>query len=146
MLISPYLFYSDYFTNYLQKTVKLMIPLLNFATYPKDYSYFELFHVSDNSFTSLYSSYYYKWWNIKALINFKHYGFSLCHSLHLLLRPTSEYSYDQPSNTDDFNNSWNLVLTYKFISSNGTIGESSLIETPDDNTNLFAMFSTSILA
>ncbi|CAG8439832.1 13001_t:CDS:2 [Dentiscutata heterogama] len=57
-----------------------------------------------------------------------------------------DYSYNQPSNTDDINNPWNLVSTYKFISSNGTVGNSSLIETPDDNTNLFAWFSTSILA
>ncbi|RIB22914.1 hypothetical protein C2G38_928335 [Gigaspora rosea] len=71
---------------------------------------------------------------------------AFAHSLHLLLRPTSEYSYDQPSYTDDANNPWNLVSTYKFISSNGTIGESSLIETPDDNTNLFSLFSTSLLA
>ncbi|CAG8770765.1 22752_t:CDS:2, partial [Racocetra persica] len=33
-----------------------------------------------------------------------------------------------------------------FISSNGTIGESTLIEAPDENTNLFTTLSTSILA
>ncbi|RIB15921.1 hypothetical protein C2G38_1550039 [Gigaspora rosea] len=71
---------------------------------------------------------------------------AFAHSLHLLLRPTSEYSYDQPSNTNDANNPWNLVPTYKFISSNSAIGELSLIEIPNDNTNLFTMFSTSILA
>ncbi|CAG8557727.1 3034_t:CDS:2, partial [Dentiscutata heterogama] len=57
-----------------------------------------------------------------------------------------EESTSEPSNTDDANNPWNLVSTYKFISSNGAVGESSLIEAPDDNTNLFTMFSTSILA
>ncbi|CAG8825439.1 25012_t:CDS:2, partial [Racocetra persica] len=51
-----------------------------------------------------------------------------------------------PSYTDDNNNPWNLVPTYQSISSNGTIGEKSFIETPDDNTNLFAKFSTSFLA
>ncbi|KAF0464946.1 transient receptor potential cation channel subfamily a member 1-like [Gigaspora margarita] len=71
---------------------------------------------------------------------------AFAHSLHLLLRPTSDYSYDQPSFTDDANNPWNLVSTYQFISSNGTVGKSTLIETPDDSTNLFTMFSTSILA
>ncbi|KAF0437534.1 transient receptor potential cation channel subfamily a member 1-like [Gigaspora margarita] len=71
---------------------------------------------------------------------------AFAHSLHLLLRPTSEYSYDQPSYTNDANNPWNLVSTYKLISSNGTVGESSFIETPDDNTNLFSFFSTSVLA
>ncbi|KAF0448581.1 transient receptor potential cation channel subfamily a member 1-like [Gigaspora margarita] len=71
---------------------------------------------------------------------------AFAHSLHLLLRPTSEFSYDTPSYTNYANNPWNLVSTYKFISSNGTVGESSLIETPDDNTNLFSLFSTSLLA
>ncbi|RIB24244.1 hypothetical protein C2G38_2032034 [Gigaspora rosea] len=71
---------------------------------------------------------------------------AFAHSFHLLLRPTSEYSYDQSSDTNDANNPWNLVSNYKFISSNGTIGKSALIETPDENTNLFAKFSTSILA
>ncbi|CAG8713428.1 3838_t:CDS:2, partial [Racocetra persica] len=84
--------------------------------------------------------------NIFISCCFGYYGFSFAHSLHLLLRPTSEYSYDQPSNTDDANNPWNLAQKYKFISSNGTIEESTLIEAPDENTNLFTMFSTSILA
>ncbi|CAG8818214.1 4249_t:CDS:1, partial [Racocetra persica] len=64
---------------------------------------------------------------------------AFAHSLHLLLRPNSKYSYDQPSFTNDANNPWNLVSTYKFISLNGTVGEWSLIETPDDNTNLFSV-------
>ncbi|CAG8439570.1 1876_t:CDS:2 [Dentiscutata heterogama] len=83
---------------------------------------------------------------IKFLLYFRIMVLAFAHSLHLLLRPTSEYSYDQPSYTDDVNNPWNLVSTYKFISSNGTIDKSSLIETPDENTNLFSLFSTSILA
>ncbi|KAF0459569.1 transient receptor potential cation channel subfamily a member 1-like [Gigaspora margarita] len=71
---------------------------------------------------------------------------AFAHSLHILLRPTTEYSYNQPSYTDDTNNPWNLVSTYQFISSNGTIEGSSLVEIPDDNTNMFALFSTSLLA
>ncbi|CAG8713350.1 26985_t:CDS:1, partial [Racocetra persica] len=71
---------------------------------------------------------------------------AFAHSLHLLLRRTSEYSYNQPSFFDDANNPWNLVPTYQFISSNGTVGESTLIETPDDNMNWFTMFGTSVLA
>ncbi|CAG8770947.1 14836_t:CDS:1, partial [Dentiscutata heterogama] len=72
--------------------------------------------------------------------------FAFAHSLHILLRPSSKYSYDQPNNTDDINNPWNLVSTYKFISSNNTFGNSSLIQIPNDNTNLFTWFSTSLLA
>ncbi|KAF0522451.1 transient receptor potential cation channel subfamily a member 1-like [Gigaspora margarita] len=291
ILKSPYLFYLSYFTNYPHKTVKLMFPLLNFATYSQNYSYYELFYLHDNSFTSLDISDYYKWWNIKALINFKWntygkqyyfliwiiYSIFMCcflivstiskseiswynqvillivtiflgfihfifevrqfihkpmhyisctwnwfdlaailfptitsiiwlydimipvwiitisvflleikfllffrileyfgtyfaimigvaqkifsflvvlgilvlafaHSLHILLRPTTKYSYNQPSYTDDTNNPWNLVSTYQFISSNSTVEGSSLVEIPDDNTNMFALFSTSLLA
>ncbi|RIB19855.1 hypothetical protein C2G38_2180743 [Gigaspora rosea] len=222
-LISPYLFYLSHFTNNPQKTICLIFPLLNFATYSQNYSYYELFYLHDNSFTSLDNSDYYKWWNIKALINVKwntygnqyyfliwtvysifmccflivltiskdeiswnyqvillivtiflglfhfifevrqfihkpmHYIISpwnwfgilvlaFAHSLHILLRPTTEYSYNQPSYTKDINNSWNLVLTYQFISSNGTVDGSSLVEISDDNTNMFAQFSTSLLA
>ncbi|KAF0559045.1 transient receptor potential cation channel subfamily a member 1-like [Gigaspora margarita] len=57
---------------------------------------------------------------------------AFAHSLHLLLRPTTEYSYNQPSYTDDPNNPWNLVPTNEFISSNSTTKGSSLVETPDD--------------
>ncbi|KAF0408463.1 transient receptor potential cation channel subfamily a member 1-like [Gigaspora margarita] len=64
---------SSYFTtNYTQETVMLMNPLLNFATYSKDYSsYSKIFCLPRNSFNSLDSSDYCKWWNIKAIINFK---------------------------------------------------------------------------
>ncbi|RIB19931.1 hypothetical protein C2G38_1231147 [Gigaspora rosea] len=49
-----------------------MIPLLGFSTYPKNYSYRELFYLDGNPFTSLLDAPdYYKWWNIKALVNFK---------------------------------------------------------------------------
>ncbi|KAF0492526.1 transient receptor potential cation channel subfamily a member 1-like [Gigaspora margarita] len=68
------------------------------------------------------------------------------HSLHLLLRPTTEYSYDKPSYTDDPNNPWNLVARYQSILPGGVIGESSLITTPDENTNLFAVLDTAIIA
>ncbi|KAF0522450.1 transient receptor potential cation channel subfamily a member 1-like [Gigaspora margarita] len=291
ILKSPYLFYLSYFTIYPQKTIRLMFPLLNFATYSQNYSYNELFSLYNNSFTSLDISDYYKWWNIKALINFKwntygklyyfliwiiysifmycflivstiskseiswnnqvilliitiflgfiHFIFEVrqfihkpmhyitsswnwfdlaailfptitsiiwiyditipvwiitisvflleikfllffrvlqyfgtyfaimigvaqkifsflvvlgilvlafAHSLHILLRPTTKYSYNQPSYTDDSNNPWNLVSTYQFISSNSTVEGSSLVEIPDDNTNMFALFSTSLLA
>ncbi|CAG8511610.1 15297_t:CDS:2 [Dentiscutata heterogama] len=226
-----------------KKTVKLMIPALNFATYPEVYSPFkELIFLPKIPFNILHTSNYYKWWNVKALINFKwnKYGkyyyymiwaiysifmccfaivatisqneisssdqvillnftiflgiffiiieirqflydpkrymtdflnlfdivalslpiiisiiwlyektlsvwiitistllleikflffflllgiivFAFAHSLHLLLRPTTEYSYDQPSYNNDINNPWNLVTRYKSISPDGVI-------------------------
>ncbi|RIB05666.1 hypothetical protein C2G38_576697 [Gigaspora rosea] len=71
---------------------------------------------------------------------------AFAHSFHLLLRPTTKYSYNQPSSTNDSNNPWNLVPTYDIVSSNGTIEGSSVIEAPSNNTNLFSTFGTSILA
>ncbi|RIB16594.1 hypothetical protein C2G38_2189496 [Gigaspora rosea] len=71
---------------------------------------------------------------------------AFAHSLHILLSPTTEYSYNQPSYTDDTNNPWNLVSIYQFISSNGTVEGLSLVEIPDDNTNMLPLFSTSLLA
>ncbi|RIB19864.1 hypothetical protein C2G38_2180752 [Gigaspora rosea] len=44
---------------------------------------------------------------------------AFAHSLHILLRPSTKYSYNQPNYTNDSNNPWNLVSTYQFISSNG---------------------------
>ncbi|KAF0470319.1 hypothetical protein F8M41_025387 [Gigaspora margarita] len=72
ILTFPYLHYSSYITIYPQETVILMFPLSGFATYPKKYSYNELFYLQGNPFTSLLNTTnYYKWWSIKALINFK---------------------------------------------------------------------------
>ncbi|RIB15824.1 hypothetical protein C2G38_1554195 [Gigaspora rosea] len=72
--------------------------------------------------------------------------FAFAHSLHILLRPTTDFSYDQPSYTDDVNNPWNLAARYQSISSNGTIENETFIETPDANINMFALFSTAIIA
>ncbi|CAG8750693.1 3804_t:CDS:2, partial [Dentiscutata heterogama] len=41
--------------------------------------------------------------------------FAFAHSLHILLRPTTDFSYDQPSYTDDVNNPWNLATRYQSI-------------------------------
>ncbi|CAG8510436.1 12351_t:CDS:1 [Racocetra persica] len=72
---------------------------------------------------------------------------AFAHSLYILLRPNSEYSYDYPSYTSDPNNPWNLVTRYQSILHDGIIEtNSSLIETPDGNTNLFANFGIALLA
>ncbi|CAG8565250.1 11263_t:CDS:2, partial [Dentiscutata heterogama] len=65
-------FYSAYFISYPRKTVKLLIPTANFATYSNDYSIWkELMYPPTNFFTCLDSPDQFTWWNIKALINFK---------------------------------------------------------------------------
>ncbi|RIB19866.1 hypothetical protein C2G38_2180755, partial [Gigaspora rosea] len=77
---------------------------------------------------------------IRFILYFHIIVLAFSHSLHLLLRPTSKYSYNQPSYTNDINNPWNLVPTYQSILPNGTIEGKSFIETPDKNTNMFANF------
>ncbi|RIB14471.1 hypothetical protein C2G38_1653131 [Gigaspora rosea] len=72
--------------------------------------------------------------------------FAFAHSLHLLLRPITDYSYNQPNYNNDVNNPWNLVTRYKSITPDGAIGNDFLIETPDANTNLFSAFKTAIVA
>ncbi|KAF0467433.1 hypothetical protein F8M41_025996 [Gigaspora margarita] len=72
---------------------------------------------------------------------------AFAHALYILLKPNSEYSYDYPSYTSDPNNPWNLVTRYQSVLHNAIIEtNSSLIETPDENTNLFANFGTALLA
>ncbi|RIB11420.1 hypothetical protein C2G38_2203476 [Gigaspora rosea] len=73
--------------------------------------------------------------------------FAFAHSLHLLLRPAANVSLDHPSYSTDPNDPWNLATTYNTIDSNGSIEEnSSLIEPPTADTNMFMMMGSSILA
>jgi hypothetical protein len=72
-------------------------------------------------------------------------GFGL--AFFTLLRPTKDFSLDQPTLNDDKNNPWNLVTKYNSINSDGSISSNpTLLQTPDSNTNMFNWFSTSLLA
>ncbi|KAF0526862.1 hypothetical protein F8M41_013977 [Gigaspora margarita] len=153
------------------KTIRLIIPLLGFATYPENYSIKNYFYLNVSTIPKDEIS-----WNdqviflvLTVIFGFIHlifevrqfiykpipyiaspwnwnYDFSFCPFFASIIRPTSKYSYNQPSYTDNVNNPWNLVLTYHFILPNGIVSKSSLVETPNDNTNLFSLFSTSILS
>ncbi|PKY25101.1 hypothetical protein RhiirB3_439902 [Rhizophagus irregularis] len=51
------------------------------------------------------------------------------------------------NNSDDLNNPWNIVPTYHQVFENGTIDlNSSIIQQPDENTNMFVDFGTSLFA
>ncbi|KAF0554415.1 nudt9 protein [Gigaspora margarita] len=73
--------------------------------------------------------------------------FAFAHSLHILLRPTTEFSLNNFSYSNDSNNPWNLVTTYNSISKNGELSKNPILtESPTATTNMFTMLITSILA
>ena len=71
---------------------------------------------------------------------------SFAHAFYILLSPRSEFSPEKRTNNDDLNNPWNLAPSYsKVIDDNETIS-SFIIQTPDDNTNMFMDMRTSLFA
>ena len=69
------------------------------------------------------------------------------HAFYILLSPKPDVSFDNPTNTDDLNNPWNLVPTYKNVLENGNIDSNSYItQQPDENTNMFADYKTALFA
>ncbi|GES78513.1 hypothetical protein GLOIN_2v1881038 [Rhizophagus clarus] len=73
------------------------------------------------------------------------FGFGL--AFFILLKPTKDFSLDQPTINDDKNNPWNLAIRYSSINSDGSISSNpTLIQTPDSNSNMFSWFPTSLLA
>ena len=73
--------------------------------------------------------------------------FGFAHAFFILLRSTEDFSFDNPAPSDDKNNPWNLANTFNTINSDKTISSAStLIQTPDSNTNMFNWFGTSLLA
>jgi hypothetical protein len=67
-------------------------------------------------------------------------------SFHLLLIPKDSNPLSNP-NPADSNNPWTLSKKYNQISEDGSINSKSIfIEEPDDSTNLFTSFYTSLLA
>jgi hypothetical protein len=76
---------------------------------------------------------------------------SFAHAFHILLSPKSKYSFNERSNnTDDPNNPWALSPTYQLFNSNesdtNATHVSTIIQQPDDNTNLFADYRTALFA
>ncbi|GET02374.1 hypothetical protein GLOIN_2v1881038 [Rhizophagus clarus] len=73
------------------------------------------------------------------------FGFS--HTFYILLRPTQDFSFDNPTFNNDKNNPWNLATKYNLVNPDGTINpNATMIQPPDSNTNLFDWFPTSLLA
>jgi hypothetical protein len=74
---------------------------------------------------------------------------SFAHAFFLLLHPQSfADSLNTPDSSDpsDPNNPWALTNTFSQVDENGTILNETLIQHPDENTNLFYSYPTSLLA
>ncbi|RGB39329.1 hypothetical protein C1646_690114 [Rhizophagus diaphanus] len=72
---------------------------------------------------------------------------SFAHACYILLLPRSDYSFEQRTINNDPNNPWNLASTYNIIYENGTVDSSPfLIQPPNENTNMFIDFKTSLFA
>jgi hypothetical protein len=75
---------------------------------------------------------------------------SFAHAFHILLKPRQAYGLDKPPPPmDDYdkNNPWVLTSEYNQELENGTIlSNSSFVQKPDNNTNMFTDFKTSLLS
>ncbi|CAG8483535.1 3153_t:CDS:2 [Funneliformis caledonium] len=73
---------------------------------------------------------------------------SFAHAFLILLQPRKVYSLDEPpANNDDPNNPWGLTDSYNQVLENGTIEpNSSFVQRPDLNTNMFIDYGTSLLS
>ncbi|CAJ0906828.1 9939_t:CDS:2 [Entrophospora sp. SA101] len=73
---------------------------------------------------------------------------SFSHAFYIILRPSQYFTIDEPTVNDDPNNPWNLVDKYftYFTNNNSYNQDSYALQPPDNKTNMFALFSTSMLA
>ena len=74
---------------------------------------------------------------------------SFAHAFYILLLPRSEFSLEEYTNNDDPNNPWNLAPSYNQVIDDETNNNGSnpfMIQIPDDNTNMFMDFRTSLFA
>ncbi|GBC33432.2 hypothetical protein GLOIN_2v1826879 [Rhizophagus irregularis DAOM 181602=DAOM 197198] len=117
--------------------ITFMVPYINFINYPQNYSWFsELIKPQPSPFIETMNRDIYNTWSGEAIINFKWntYGKAL------------EY-FDNRSINNDLNNPWNIASTYNQIFENGTINSNPfLIQPPNENTNMFIDFKTSLFA
>ncbi|GBB98779.1 hypothetical protein RclHR1_03320005 [Rhizophagus clarus] len=73
---------------------------------------------------------------------------SFAHTFYILLSPESSFSFDEYTNNNDPNNPWNIAPAYHQVLENGTVVDPNpyMIQPPNENTNMFVNFGTSIFA
>jgi hypothetical protein len=72
---------------------------------------------------------------------------SFAYAFYTLLSPKMNYPLDERVVNDDPNNPWNLASNYQVFENNTSINANQFIlQNPDENTNMFTTFSTSLFA
>ena len=73
---------------------------------------------------------------------------SFAHAFYILLSPKSEFSIENRINNNDPNNPWNLAPSYSKVLDDGNVETSNpyIIQTPDENTNMFINYRTALFA
>jgi hypothetical protein len=72
---------------------------------------------------------------------------SFAHAFYILLSPESNISFEERTSNNDPNNPWNIASSYHQVFENGTVDPNTyMIQLPDENTNMFMDFGTSIFA
>ena len=68
---------------------------------------------------------------------------SFAHAFFILLSPVSDFSFDERTINDDPNNPWNIASTYQVLDDRTN---PSIIQSPDENTNMFIDYKTALFA
>ena len=71
---------------------------------------------------------------------------SFSHAFWILLTPSQDYDLDVPIVNDDPNNPWSLTDIYNQVENGVIAPDTSLVQKPDMNTNMFTDYATSIFA
>ena len=71
---------------------------------------------------------------------------SFSHAFWVLLTPNQEYDLDVPLMNDDPNNPWGLTDSYNQVEDGEVTPNTTLVQKPDMNTNMFTDYATSIFA
>jgi hypothetical protein len=71
---------------------------------------------------------------------------SFAHAFFLLLHPQEFINSVNVPNSNDPNNPWTLSSTFIQVDENGNPLNQTFIQVPDENTNLFYSYPTSLLA
>ncbi|GBB86746.1 hypothetical protein RclHR1_13150002 [Rhizophagus clarus] len=71
---------------------------------------------------------------------------SFAHAFYILLSPRTDFSLKEYTSNNDPNNPWNVANTYQ-VFENGILNPNPyIIQTPNENTNMFIDFRTSVFA
>ncbi|CAI2184356.1 15595_t:CDS:2 [Funneliformis geosporum] len=116
-------FYSIYYKIFernfkVKQYITLIVPYMSYSCYPSDYRWTEIFKPQQSVFVNTCKKDFYANWNDSL----------------------------KTQNLSDSNNPWTISNTFYQTDENGNILNQTLIQTPDEKTNLFFSYPTSLLA